>query len=188
MAGARTAAQDRLITGAELLQIGDLGPCELIDGRVVPMTPTSGRHGRIEGNFYRALDEFARSGHLGKVLVGEVGIFTQRSPDRVRAADVLFVSNETYERQTDPLGFLEVAPELVVEILSPSDRALETTQKLREYFAIGVRIVWVADPVARTVYVYRSLTDVHEFRDNDRLHGDDVLPGFEVSVASLFEE
>ena len=59
--------------------MADLSPCELIDGRIVPMTPTGGRHGRIELNFSRALDEFVRSRHLGKVLTGEVGIFTQRN-------------------------------------------------------------------------------------------------------------
>lgn len=188
MVGARGVAQDRLITGEELLQMGDIGPCELIDGRIVPMTPTGDEHGRIEGNVFRALDEFARSRHLGKVLVGEVGIFTQRNPDRVRGADVLFISNERYSRRSSASGYLEVAPELVVEILSPSDRALDTMQKLREYFAIGVKVVWVVDSEARRVYVYRSVTDVREFQEADRLPGDDVLPEFDVSVASLFEE
>ena len=61
-------------------------------------------------------------------------------------------------------------------------------QKLREYFVIGVKIVWVADPAARTASVYRSVTDVREFRETDRLQGDHVLPGFDVPVASLFEE
>ena len=168
--------------------MGDIGPCELIDGRIVPITPTRDEHGRIEGNVFRALDEFARSRHLGKVLVGEVGIFTQRNPDRVRGADVLFISNERYSRRSGASGYLEVAPELVVEILSPSDRALDTMQKLREYFAIGVKVVWVADPEARRVYVYRSVTDVREFQEADRLPGDDVLPEFDVSVVSLFEE
>lgn len=188
MVGARGVAQDRLITGEELLQMGDIGPCELIDGRIVPLTPTGDEHGRIEGNVFRALDEFARSRHLGKVLVGEVGIFTQRNPDRVRGADVLFISNERYSRRSSASGYLEVAPELVVEILSPSDRALDTMQKLREYFAIGVKVVWVVDPEARRVYVYRSVTDVREFQEADRLPSDDVLPEFDVSVASLFEE
>ena len=61
-------------------------------------------------------------------------------------------------------------------------------QKLREYFAIGVKLVWVADPQARRVYTYRSLTDVHEFTEQDDLPGENVLPGFSVSVAQLFEE
>ena len=75
-----------------------------------------------------------------------------------------------------------------MEILSPDDRWSELTQKLREYFAIGVRLVWVADPAARTVFAYRSLTDVREFTEKDNLPGDDVLPGFSAPVASLFAE
>ena len=85
-------------------------------------------------------------------------------------------------------GFLDVAPDLVVEILSPNDTVGELTQKLREYFAIGVMLVWVADPGAKCVFSYRSLTDVREFREPHLLEGDNVLPGFEVPVALLFEE
>jgi len=168
--------------------MGDAGPCELIDGRIVPMTPTGDEHGWIEGNVYEALRAFVRPRRLGKVLVGEVGIYTRRDPDRIRAADVLFISNERYAMRSRTSGYLDVAPELVVEILSPGDRAMDTMQKLREYFGVGVKVVWVADPAARTVYVYRSVTGVREFREGDRLPGEDVLPGFEVPVASLFEE
>ena len=85
-------------------------------------------------------------------------------------------------------GYLDVAPELVVEIMSPSDRGSDVKQKLREYFSIGVRLVWVADPTDRTVEAYRSLTDLREFKEAENLTGDEVLPGFSVSVASLFEE
>lgn len=64
----------------------------------------------------------------------------------------------------------------------------DMTQKLREYFAIGVRLVWVVDPDARLIYAYRSLTDVREFTEADTLTGDDVLPGFAAPVAHLFED
>ena len=77
---------------------------------------------------------------------------------------------------------------LVVEVLSPDDRAVDLNQKLREYFEIGVHLVWVADPEARVVSAYRSLTDIREFDASATLPGDDVLPGFEVAVGSLFEE
>lgn len=72
--------------------------------------------------------------------------------------------------------------------MSPDDTIVEVTQKLREYFAIGVKLAWVIDPEAETVFAYRSLTDVREFKEGDALPGDDVLPGFEVVVKSLFEE
>lgn len=188
MISSSSTPANRLITGEELARTPGLGSCELIDGRIVPMTPTSPEPGRVEGNIFRVLDAFVRPRRLGKVFVGEVGIYTQRNPDRVRAADALFVTNETYARRSDQAAYLDVAPELVVEILSPNDTVMDLTEKLREYFAIGVKLVWVPDPRARRVMVFRSLTDVRELTETDRLSGDDVLPGFEVSVATLFEE
>jgi len=182
------AAHTRPITGEELAELPNVGPCELVEGRIVPMSPTGGEHGRVEGNFFEAIRAFARERGLGKVLVGEVGVFTRRNPDTVRGADVAFISNEKYERLGSKRGFLDVAPDLVVEVLSPRDSALGLTQKLREYFAVGVRLVWVADPEARAVLAYRSLTDVREFREADPLPGDDVLPGFTADVARFFEE
>lgn len=188
MSGAITSTQDPLITGEDLARTPGLGSCELIDGRMVPMTPTSPEHGRIEGNVFRVLDAFVRPRRLGKVFVGEVGVYTQRNPDRVRAADALFVANDTYARRSEGAAYLDVAPELVVEILSPHDTVMDLTEKLREYFAIGVKLVWVPDPRARRVMAFRSLTDVRELAEADQLPGDDVLPGFAASVATLFEE
>jgi Uma2 family endonuclease len=188
MARVTDVTEVRRITGEELAQMPDTGLCELINGRIVPMSPTGEEHGRIEGNVYEALKGFVRSHRLGKVLVGEVGIYTRRNPDSVRAADVLFISNERYARRSGSSAYLDVAPELVVEILSPRDTVMGLTEKLREYFAIDVRLVWVIDPKARRVYAYRALTDVREFVETDRLPGDDVIPGFEVPVVTLFEE
>jgi Uma2 family endonuclease len=150
------------------------------------MSPTNDEHGGIELNFGEALNAVVRRNRLGRVRVGEVGIYTRRNPDRVRAADVLYISNERYAHKQSE-SYLDVAPDLVVEILSPRDTASDMTQKLREYFAIGVRLVWVADPEAKAVFAYRSLTDVREFKEGDTLPGDDVLPDFATSVAELFE-
>lgn len=179
---------ETLVTGEELLAMGDIGPCELVEGRIVPMSPTADEHAGYESNFDEYIKVFVRQYKLGKVRVGEVGIYIRRNPDTVRAADVAFISNERYAQRKKKRGYLDVAPDLVVEIMSPDDRWSEVTQKLREYFSIGVRLVWVADPEVRTVYAYRSLTDVREFTEADTLPGDDVLPGFSVPVAALFEE
>ncbi len=179
---------ETLITGEELLAMGDVSPCELIEGRIVFMSPAGDEHGGYESNFDEYLKAYVRRTKLGKIRVGEIGIYTRRNPDTIRAADVAFISNERYAQRKKRGGFLDVAPELVVEVMSPDDRWSEITQKLREYFAIGVKLVWVADPSTRTVYVYRSLTDVREFSQADTLTGDDVLPGFSVPVADLFEE
>ena len=177
----------RLITGEELLAMGDIGPSELIDGRIVRMPPTAEYHGAYEGNFYKELRAYVDKHELGKVRVGEVGIFIHRNPDRIRAADALFISNERAARRSSS-GFMDVAPELVVEILSPDDAWSDVIDKLRDYFSAGVLLVWVADPKSRSVFAYRSLTDVNEFTENDDLPGEDVLPGFKVRVSILFEE
>ena len=178
-------SETKLITGEELAVMGDIGPCELIEGRVVPTTPTGDEHGGYEGNFYAPLRAFVQSHKLGKVRVGEVGIYIRRNPDTVRAADVLFISNERLAK-ANPDGFLDVAPELVVEIVSPDDRWTEIRQKIREYFSAGVNVVLVIDPSERTVTIYRSLTHLRELTVNDILTLEDILPGFSVPVVELF--
>lgn len=163
--------EEKLVSGEELYHMGDIGRCELVDGRIVPMSPTGELHGGYEGDFYYEIRSFVRAHKLGKV----------------RAADVLFISDERYAEKKSP-SYLDVAPDLIVEVLSPDDTLSQMMQKLREYFAIGVRLVWVADPRASIVYAYRSTTDVREFTATDVLPGDDVLPGFAVPVVTLFED
>jgi len=160
---------------------------EIVKGKIVPMAPTGYTHGEIESNFTVVLKGFVRQHHLGKVMGGEVGIYTQRGPDTVRGADVLFISNERYA-MVQATAFLDVAPDLIVEVMSPDDRWNRVMEKLTEYFEIGVKLVWIADPETQTVYAYRSLTDVQRFSKGQQLSGGDVLPGFSVSVAELFTD
>jgi Uma2 family endonuclease len=120
---------DTLITGDELARMPDHELTELIDGRIVPLSPTNPEHGRIEFKVAALLNSIVGAQNLGLILVGEVGIFTRWKPDRVRGADVVFISHAQYERRTKTRGFLDVAPELVVEILS-SERP-DTNQKTR---------------------------------------------------------
>ena len=181
------AIQKEPISGEELLELGDIGPCELVEGRIVMMTPAGAEHSGREFKIGLKIHNFDQD-RSGRVLVGEVGIFTRRNPDTVRGADVAFISHERYARRKRKQGYLDVAPELVVEILSPDDRPGEIKRKIEEYFACGVLLVWVADPRKKTVRVYRSPTDVVTLRAGDILTGGEVLPGFEVPVASLFEE
>jgi len=185
--GVMTAPPDiKLITGEELLAMGDIGPCELIDGRIIPMSPTGFEHGNIEVNLSLALKTFVQQRRLGWVVSGEVGIYTRRHPDRVRGADIVFVSKERLSGP--PEGFLEIAPDLIVEIISPTDRWSEMRRKLNEYFLIGVQQVWVVEPEDRAVLVYRSAADVRELSENDTLVGEGMLGGFSLPVADLFTE
>ena len=173
------------VTGEELAKLPEADLCELVDGKVVRMSPTSHIHGRIEGRVYRLLSDFVESKDLGQVMVGEVGIYIRRNPDTIRAADVLYISQARYA-QSRSASYLDVAPELVVEVLSPDDSWQAVTRKLADYFSIGVQMVWVVDPDAHQVYAYRSATESKPFAETDTLTAPEVLPGLTAPVAEVF--
>lgn len=174
-----------ILTAEELFRRPDLEPCELVDGRAIPTAPTGFLHGDIESELSLRLRSYAKETGHGRVAGGEVGIVIRRNPDTVRAADVLFVSHERLGR-SPASGYLEVAPELVVEILSPDDRWSEVMEKLSDYFQAGVLRVWVVDPRVRKVFVYRSLSQVETFTDGQTLGDENLLPGFTLAISELF--
>lgn len=180
----KTPPEVKLITGEGLLAMGDIGRCELIDGRIVPMSPAGDEHGYVEFNLGAELRAFVRQHNLGWVLGGEVGIYIHRNPDRVRGADIVFVSRERLPALTGK--FLEVAPELVVEVMSPNDTWEGVREKLADYFSIGVAQVWIVEPRNRNVLVYQSSTDLQEFGAGDTLVSEGVLEGFRLDIAALF--
>jgi Uma2 family endonuclease len=98
-------------------------------------------------------------------------------PDNVRVPDITFVAAGRFPDETEPTGFPALAPDLAVEVLSPSDRPGDVMEKVGEYLDHGTRLVWVVDPEKRTAAAYRSLTDVRMIGDADALDGEDVVPG-----------
>jgi len=172
------------VTGEELAALGDLGRTELVKGEIIYLMPTGHPHGFYEGNITGFLFAFVREHKLGRVLPGEVGIYTHRQPDTVRGADVAFISHERLA-QVQSKSFLDVCPELIVEIMSPDDTWSEVHEKLEEYFAVGAKLIWVMDPRRQCLHVYRSLTVLDLLTEKDTLTGGEVLPGFQVPVAEL---
>jgi len=175
-----------LLTGEELLELGDIGPTELIEGEVVQMSPTQNVHGWLVMELARRLGNFNAERRLGWVLGAESGVFTRRNPDTVRGMDIAFISRQRLAVLTP--GFLETAPELVVEIVSPSDRWEGIRQKIAEYFTAGVERVWIVEPGPRKVLVFRSITEFSELDEGDTLRGEGVLSGFDLPLDELFAE
>jgi Uma2 family endonuclease len=175
------------ITGDELARMPNHDSSELIDGRIVSMSPTNPEHGRIEANIAGAIGAFVRTQNLGLVMTGEVGIFTATNPDRVRGADVVFISHARYESRPRTRGFLDIAPELIVEILSPENAHIDTQQKVREYLAIGVQLVLVADPVGCAITAHRATGQIEKFGRGESVPCENALPGFALSVAAAFD-
>ncbi len=180
-----SSAEKVLITGDELFAMGDIGPTELVKGEIITKMPTGHEHGFIESLIAFFLILFVREHDLGRVVTGEVGIYVERDPDTVRAADVAFISHDQYAR-VQSASYLDVAPELVVEIMSPSNTWSEVHEKPSEHFAIGVKIVWVVDPQLQQIHVFRALADVSLLTKEDTLTGEDVLPGFALALSELF--
>lgn len=160
---------------------------ELVHGEVVEMTPVGGVHGRVSGRVYRRLAEHVEAHGGGEVLVGDVGfvLAIAGDPERVRAPDVAFVSATRLPEGRLPQGFLRGAPDLAVEVLSPTDNPVEVQQKVRDYLEAGSRLVWVIAPVAATATVYRPDGSARLVREPEALDGEDVLPGFTVPLATL---
>jgi Uma2 family endonuclease len=183
------ALPSQLISADQLLAWPDDGRRhELVAGFVVSEPPASFRHGDIAAGVFRRLIEFVRQNDLGRVVSTETGFLLARDPDTVRAPDMAFVSRSSIERAGRFRGFFPGAPDLAVEILSPSERPADVHAKIGDYLAAGARLVWVVDPSRRQVRVHRSLLHPSILHDTEMLEGDDVLPGFRVRVARLFPE
>jgi Uma2 family endonuclease len=174
------------VTGEELLNMGEIGPAELIKGEIIEQMPTGHLHGYLEFLIANLLFNFVRKHNLGRVIGGESGVYTSRNPDTVRGMDVAYISHGRFARASHT-GFLDVAPELIVEIMSPNDRWIDIQEKLAEYFGIGVQIVWLIDPQMEQVHVYRSLDDVRRLTAENELTAPEILPGFSVPIAEIFE-
>jgi Uma2 family endonuclease len=178
---------ERLWTAEDLLALGEEARYELIEGRLVPMSPTGSLHGDLVAELTMILRSFVRAYQLGRVLTGEVGFVLRRDPDTVQAADIAFIRADRLPPEGLPFGFFEGAPDLAVEILSPFDRYPDLLRKVSQWLEAGTRLVWVVDPARRTVTAFQSDGTLRLLDESAELDGGDVLPGFRHPVRDLFE-
>jgi Uma2 family endonuclease len=174
------------LTADELLALPDDGKRhELIEGELTTMTPAGFQHGEIVARLLRRVATVAEDRDLGVALGAETGFRLSEDPDTVRAPDVAFVSRERLPgvRQR---GYGRGAPDLVAEVVSPSDTYEEVDLKVQQWLRAGTRLVWVVNPRSRTVAVHAPGADVGVLRENDVLDGRGVLPGFSCPVSEIF--
>jgi Uma2 family endonuclease len=169
-------------TAEELFAVGDIGRCELVRGELIMMMPPGGLHGLVVTRIASHLLAYAEPQGLGSVLT-ESGYVLSRDPDTVRGPDVSFLR----AGREVPTAFIEGAPDLVVEVVSPGDRPGMVREKVAEWLEAGASAVWVVDPRARTVVVHVAGRDALEVKEDETLSGDPVLPGFELPLARLFQ-
>ena len=159
---------------------------ELLQGELI-MSPAGSEHGMICVRLVVELEQYIRRHKLGALFDSSTGF--RLDPESCLSPDVAFVSKSRLAGlKRPPRGFFPGAPDLVIEVLSPSDTAERMHEKLFQYFAHGARLAWVINPAERNALVYRSPEADRLLRVTDTLDGEDVLPGFRLPLAELFAE
>jgi Uma2 family endonuclease len=179
------------VTDEEMYQVPKDGQkYERVDGEM-RVGPGGARHSAVVVNVDARLALFVEKKKLGYVVGSRTGYqwpgrHADR-PDNVRSPDVSFVSLGRFPDEQLPDGFVDLAPDLAVEVLHPDDRGRDVLEKVGEYLDVGTRLVWVIDPEKRTAVAYRSLTDVRVIGEADALDGEDVVPGFSCPLKDILD-
>jgi Uma2 family endonuclease len=175
------------MTAADLLRLpADGHRYELIRGELRQMAPAGPTHGRLAMRLAAHLFQHVETHHLGTVYAAETGFQLTQNPDTVRAPDVAFVSRQRLEAVGETEGYWPGAPDVAVEVISPSDRYTDVEDKVVEWLEAGSRMVIVVNPRQRSVTVYHSRTGVVRLTEEDMLEGGDVVPGWQLPIREVF--
>lgn len=176
---------EKTYTPEDLLAMPDRKNYELVDGHLVELN-VSVLSSWVGGRMYRAVDSFVEEHQLGWAWGAALGyVCFADAPGKVRKPDVSFVRKERLPEGLTSEGYLYIPPDLAVEVISPNDSAYEVDHKAGEYLNAGVLLVWVINPVARTVIINRRDGSITGLREHDELSGEDVLPGFRCRVSTI---
>jgi Uma2 family endonuclease len=176
------------LTGDDLLELQRDGTrYELIEGTLIDMSPTGLEHGVVQITIGSILRAYAREKQSGRVTGGEAGFYTRGDRHTTRGADVAYISYERMPKEVIEPGYSHIAPDLVVEVISPYDRTGDIEAKTQEWLAFGVREVWNVYPGTRSIHIYGRAERPAILFAGQTLDGGDVLPGFSAEIAQFFE-
>ncbi len=181
------AAPAQAWTEADLLHLGhaDHYQYELVRGELRQMSPASPFHGRYEMRMIVALSIYLAEHPLGEIFPGDTGFILESNPLTVRAPDVAFVSAARIPH-LEQHGLWRLAPDLVIEIVSPSEQAHTIAEKVSDYLTAGTRLLWIVYPESQQVHEYRAAQAFRIYTIGDTLDGHEVLPGFRFALTALF--
>jgi Uma2 family endonuclease len=183
------AITPKLMTADELFNLPDDGlRHELVRGELRTMPPGGLEHGEEAVIFVVSLGAYVRARRLGRVYTNEPGFILETRPDTVRAPDVAFLTYDKLPGGRSPRGFHRGVPDLAVEVISPNDRYSEVAEKIAEWLAHGVRLLFAVDPRRQTVEVHRPGQPTRTLGMDDVLDGEDVVPGWTLAVRDLFDQ
>lgn len=182
-----SARSKRRVTALEFLSHPSAsGKSELVRGEIHVMTPASGVHGIVAGRIFAALNAFAEEHGLGLCFPDNIGFELPGLDNTVRSPDAAFVRAGRLSLESIGTGWVPVSPDLVVEVLSPSETAAMLDEKWRDYRAAGTSLMWVIDAAEHAVTVREPGAPDRRLLATDTLTGGSVLPGFSIAVAQLF--
>ncbi len=179
-------AEKIAITPDDLLAMPDEKDYELVDGRLVERK-MGAISSWIGGELFFYIRLYLKDHPIGTLWTSDSGYQCfPENPSKVRRPDVSFIKNGRLPGDQIPRGWVQIAPDLAVEVVSPHDLASEVDEKVMEYLRAGVSLVWVINPDVRVVRVHRADFTSAFLTENDNLQGEDVLPGFACRVGALF--
>jgi Uma2 family endonuclease len=178
--------QQGLLTAEEFAALPHEGlRLELIEGELHAMAPSYADHGAVVGALHVELGVYIRRNHLGTIYGAETGFLVARNPDTVRAPDIAFIQTSRATSAAIAPNWNPIIPDLVVEVISSSDRDKDIAAKTRMWLDAGVRLVWVVYPARREIVAHRADGET-TLTQTDTLNGEDVVPGFTLPVAEVF--
>jgi Uma2 family endonuclease len=182
----------RYFTAADLAAMPDQLPSgpvdfELHQGRFVPLSPSGFRHSNLQARISKEL--VSQGEELGHGEAGSgCGVILSKKPDTVVGPDALFVTKRSMPIRQSPEDYLETIPELIVEIRGKNDSLAEFNCMVADYLQAGVRLVWMVDPQSKTVTEHRRGAAPRNLTVADTLTCDDIIPGFDLSLADFFQD
>lgn len=150
------------------------------------MSPAGGRHGRIAIEIAYLLKKHVDEKELGVVYAAETGFKIQRDPDTVLAPDVAFISKQRHALIEDEISYIPLAPDLVVEVLSPSDRFSRVESKAFQWLDAGTKLVLLVDPETKTIHRYKSRKQIEVFEAAETIDCNDAVADWKFKVADVF--
>jgi Uma2 family endonuclease len=180
--------KNEITTAEQLFQAPDIGNrLELVRGVLIVMSPAGSEHGWIASRILIRLGTHVEANDLGKTFAAETGFLIEVNPDTVRAPDAAFVSHERLATAPPSSSYLQVAPDLVVEVVSPNDKSTDVESKAEQWLEAGSSIVLVADPKNQTIRVYKSKAQIEVFHSGEEFSSGDVCGDWKISVNEIFD-
>jgi Uma2 family endonuclease len=178
------ATTTHLVTAEELMQLSGNGRYELVKGELLTMSASGSDHGLITMSLSLVLATHIKNRQLGVAYAAETGFKLEHNPDTVLAPDFAFIRHDRNPPRSS--GYLEMAPDLAVEVNSSTKNRRYVEWKAAQWLSFGVQSVWLVSCKNRTVEVLSANGSRVLFTESDELTDEDVLPGFRVPLSEIF--